>query len=455
MSDPALFGLDLFGNPNDPPARGIVASRYIEPPFSVFDARSGDWQERKRAWISLGIKSEVGRDSDLTYRGTAAFFDHYRVAEGARVSSAVQGTSVFDPVLCELVLRWFCPAGGQVIDPFAGGSVRGIVAGALGRPYWGCDLSAEQVAANAAQADAICPAVRPTWVVGDSLDTLGSAPHADFVFSCPPYGDLERYSDDPKDLSTMEWHTFVAAYKRIILRAVLRLNPESFACFVVGNFRDSRGFYRDLVGTTVAAFEEVGAHFYNEAVLVTPVGTASLRVTKQFESGRKLCKIHQNILVFCKGSWKLAARRCSDGAATAGTSWPEDPAATAGVLLDEHAPGPEDEDEEEERGDPPEPPHEVDEPPPPDDEAPPRDEEEQQPGDEKHLLATVRLVLERARLKVAGIPDASLHGALYEACNHYEPNAELARDLYDDVSARCRLASVAETLDRALADLRP
>ena len=38
-----------------------LAERFGIPPFSVFDARSGSWQERKRAWLSLGIKSELGR----------------------------------------------------------------------------------------------------------------------------------------------------------------------------------------------------------------------------------------------------------------------------------------------------------------------------------------------------------------------------------------------------------
>lgn len=49
--------------------------------------------------------------------------------------SAGSGTSIFDPVLCELAYRWFCPPGGSILDPFAGGSVRGIVAGILGREY--------------------------------------------------------------------------------------------------------------------------------------------------------------------------------------------------------------------------------------------------------------------------------------------------------------------------------
>ena len=163
---------------------------------------------------------------------------------------------------------------GQVVDPFAGGSVRGIVAGSLGLRYWGSDLRAEQIAANDAQADEIGTDPRPVWVCGDSMDTLGDAPDADLVFSCPPYGDLERYSDDPRDLSSMEWHTFTAAYRRIIMRAVRKLKENRFACFVVGDFRDPRGFMRGFVGETIAAFEEQRSHLYNEAILLTSVGSA-------------------------------------------------------------------------------------------------------------------------------------------------------------------------------------
>jgi len=65
---------------------------------------------------------------------------------------AATGTSIFDPVLCELAYRWFCPPGGLVLDPFAGGSVRGIVAAKCGRRYIGIDLSERQCEANRAQA---------------------------------------------------------------------------------------------------------------------------------------------------------------------------------------------------------------------------------------------------------------------------------------------------------------
>ena len=313
MTELALFGTDLFGEVIKPKASGPVAERFTLPPFTILDARTGEWQERKRAWLSLGITGKDGRDGELfgfsesLLQRQGGYFEE----DGTKRDTA--DTSVFDPLLCELAYRWFSPAGGQVVDPFAGGSVRGIVAGALGRHYWGCDLRAEQIAANEQQADEIQPAVRPVWVCGDSMETLASAPAADFIFSCPPYGDLEVYSDDPADLSNMEWHTFVAAYKRIILRAVGRLKDDRFACFVVGDFRDNKGFYRDFVSTTIRAFEECGARLYNEAILATPVGSACMRVTKQFDASRKMAKTHQNVLVFCKGDWKKAAARCADG----------------------------------------------------------------------------------------------------------------------------------------------
>lgn len=310
MTEPELFGRDLFGHAIKPKPSGPVAERFCVPPFSILDTRQGDWIERRRAWVAMGLKSDDGRLQDAL-GGSAINGDwhssHSECKSGQGMPTA--GTSIFDPLLCELAYRWFCPAGGQVVDPFAGGSVRGIVAGALSRSYWGCDLRPEQIAANEAQADAIEPPVRPVWVCGDSIDTLDGAPDADFVFSCPPYGDLEVYSDNPRDLSNMEHHTFIAAYKRIILRAVRKMKPDTFACFVVGDFRDSRGFYRNFVSDTISAFEEAGARYYNEAILVNSVGTAAMRVTKQFEASRKLAKTHQNVLVFCKGDPKAATAK--------------------------------------------------------------------------------------------------------------------------------------------------
>jgi hypothetical protein len=298
MNDgPALYGFDLFGEPIAPPSRGVVSDRFLFPPFSVFDARQGDWQERKRAWAGFGIKGEVGRDAPAIHCPTTS--------EQGPMPDA-EYTSIFDPTLCELLYRWFTPSNGLVLDPFAGGSVRGIVAGCLGRRYWGSELRPEQVEANREQAEIIAPEIVPEWIIGDANKLVPGAPLADFVFSCPPYGDLEIYSDDPADLSNMGWDDFLHAYRKIIAISVERLKSDRFAAFVVGDFRDKRGLYRNFVGETVSAFLNAGASLYNEAILVTSVGSASMRVTKQFEASRKFAKTHQNVLVFCKGDPRKA-----------------------------------------------------------------------------------------------------------------------------------------------------
>lgn len=664
---------------------GSLATEFLIPPFTILNAREGWWMDRKRAWLSLGIKSEVGRGENLIGRslheqvalalsgkggkgGTGASYDAakryiderrakgvpdpdiLREAQGGKAnthgrtfgqdflrgepgsipldragqatkdraagrkqglggvtmdalsshpryyeqktaaeakvgrklspeeferdhwvlpdSELSSGTSIFDPVLCELAYRWFSPPGGRILDPFAGGSVRGIVAAALGRNYVGIDLRPEQVEANREQWPAVrdqigapsprhdgpevppieideiegirvvrddrvlggtkrrvldrvvagieadelvyatpaygfaqialagacraagkratifvaarqerhartaaaaalganvievkagrlnviqsrarkhceatgayqvpfgmdddlfvavmaeiiaesCPgpapaevwcvagsgvltralqrafpdaahhAVQigrepkvgnaklwvapeafeedatdpppfpscsnydakawrfirehatpgalfwnlgadpepagapdlgdPVWIEGDSREVL-SARHEgeddvigdgyDFIFSCPPYGDLEVYSDDPLDISTLDMAEFDLAYEAIIGRAAARLADNRFACFVVGDYRDKKdGIYRNFVSKTIAAFERAGMGLYNEAILVTSVGSLPIRTAKQFRSTRKFGKTHQNVLVFVKGNPRLA-----------------------------------------------------------------------------------------------------------------------------------------------------
>lgn len=309
---PALFGKNLLGEPIEQARTGRLAEDFLVPPFSVLNARDGWWQDRKRAWLALGIESEIGRGaSKLLMHGNkpGAFMDDEVNYRGGR-------TSVFDPVLCELIYRWFTPDDGQVVDPFAGGSVRGIVASLLGRRYWGSDLSQPQIDANYLQADKICPELRDgpplrlKWVCGDSMDLVRTAPQADFLFSCPPYGDLERYSDDPRDLSTMSYGRFMTEMKRLLLVCWGVLKMDRFAAFVVGDFRDSAGHYHNFVGDVVSAFQSVGFKYMNEVILVTCAGSLPLRTKPGFQKTRKLGKTHQNILVFVKGDAEKAAKAC-------------------------------------------------------------------------------------------------------------------------------------------------
>ena len=473
---------------------GNLSGKFMIPPFSVLNAREGWWQDRKRAWLGLGIKSEDGRDIAPT--NVPKNVPAYMAGRGNN-----EGGSIFDPVLCEVAYRWFSPVGGVILDPFAGGSVRGIVAAKLGRQYIGHELRAEQVEANRDQAASILtetqsengfveikisakmanlkfiecnpdyiknvcngsccqsstkesgtmitihpsevagieelggrvidglldtpnkkcmfkngqnlcdlhftdkkpfgciaspftlnnsdtlivrnrykmlkcfkdggsvPAYKnfkasldlilgkdeservaahfnngggdivvkiatenyrklkdndaikhgglnesgsASWVIGDSRNIHNTCKdaQADFIFSCPPYADLEVYSDNPEDLSTLDYAEFKKAYFEIIAKTCGLLKHNRFACFVVGEVRDKKGNYYNFVGDTIEAFRTAGLEFYNEAILVTAIGSLPLRAGKTFSASRKIGKTHQNILVFVKGDGKKAAEAC-------------------------------------------------------------------------------------------------------------------------------------------------
>jgi hypothetical protein len=592
-----------------------LADRFLIPPFDVLDARASWWQERKRAWLRTGMRSEAGRDAKLLSgslgrQGNGGMADQVAGAErrrvgayGAQAKTDEQGhlvyetttgaTSIFDPVLCELAYRWFSAEGHRILDPFAGGSVRGLVAAMLGRSYTGNDLSAVQVAANQEQADdflargliaetpasvvpagvvldstdatpverhgtvwvkrddlyqlpgglagcggkvrsclhlvteaiaanpgvdrlvtagsrhspqvvivaavaahlglrctahvpaskdgsselaaavalgaelmehrpgyntvivararedadadpaavhvpfgmetphavtetrkqavglfkdwpagarrlvvpvgsgmtlagilaatddfgpeivgvqvgadpterldayapagwrsrvklvrsaldyeqrpsdthigdlpldpvyeAKClpflgeddvlwvigrrpdptlpPVALPAWSVGDSSEWVkGLTPESyDLLFTCPPYLGLERYSDDPADLSNLSTADFEARYGRILAGCTAALRPNRFAVIVVGDVRDKGGSLTDFRGMTVRCAEQAGLSLTSAAVLVTPIGSLAVRAAIPFQGSRKLGRTHQHALVFCKGDQKAAA----------------------------------------------------------------------------------------------------------------------------------------------------
>lgn len=243
-------GFDLFGEPIE--KKNELKEMFGENPFSILDTKSGLWQARKKNWIKLGIKSEVGRDAK-TY--------HIQDWASDKGRTMPSDTSIFDPVLCELMYRWFCPSGGgAILDPFAGGSVRGIVANYLGFHYTGIDIRQEQVDSNREQAlDILEVNNQPQWYVGDSNKVLDDM-NVDFdlVFSCPPYADLEVYSDLEGDISNMKYDDFLKAYESIIKKSCERLKKGGFAIFVVGEVRDKNGNYYGFVPDTYNCFKKNG-----------------------------------------------------------------------------------------------------------------------------------------------------------------------------------------------------
>lgn len=305
-----------------------LEERFLIPPFSILDARQGRWTQRKNWWLAKGIRSEETRGGVETFSkssqpphmydlknemtkasgGIVPNWDEV-IEEATKRGVYIAPTiSIFDPVLCEVVYRWFNIDSGKILDPFAGGSVRGIVAACLGYEYLGNDLRADQVEANRRNAKEVLQDAElyPTWTVGDStkIDKLAMGYEADLLFSCPPYADLEVYSDDPSDISNMNYEDFLKAYQAIITKSCQMLKNDRFAVFVVGDIRDKKGFYRNFVSDTIQCFINAGMRLYNEIILAAQLASLPIKVARRFQPYRKVGKSHQNVLVFYKGDPK-------------------------------------------------------------------------------------------------------------------------------------------------------
>jgi DNA modification methylase len=130
------------------------------------------------------------------------------------------------------------------------------------------------------------------------LDTIPNESF-DMVFSCPPYADLEVYSDLSGDISNMKYDNFLIAYESIIKKSCEKLKKGSHAVFVVGEVRDKKGYYYGFVADTINAFKKNGMKLYNEAILSTSLAGCAIRAAGNMKT-KKLVKVHQNVLDFVK-----------------------------------------------------------------------------------------------------------------------------------------------------------
>lgn len=215
------------------------------------------------------------------------------------------GTSLMNPVVCEIINRWFLPTGKEfnTFDCFSGDTAFGFVSSYLGNKFTGIELRQQQVNFNQSRIDAFNLNAKYICDDGQNVAQHLDKESQDLLFSCPPYFDLEVYSDLENDASNQNSYSdFLKILDNAFTNACSCLKNNRFACIVVGNIRDNKtGYYYDFVGDIVRIFEKAGLHYYNDIVLQTPVGTGAFRANRYMRK-RKVVKIHQNLLVFYKGN---------------------------------------------------------------------------------------------------------------------------------------------------------
>ena len=267
---------------------GKLEDKFVVPPFTILDTRQGYWRARKAVWRQLIQDFGESRENKL--------------ADGATnvMATINSGVSLLDPVMAELVCRWFGLQGGKAFDCFAGDTVFGYVAATLGMSFTGIELRWEQASLNNVRVQGM--SARYICDDGQNVAKHIARESQDLLFSCPPYYDLEVYSDLPNDASNQgTYEEFLEILRNAFNGAVQCLKQNRFAVVVVGDVRSKEGFYYDFVGDIKRMFKEAGMPLYNECIIVEPIGTLPQRVARYMRN-RKVGKCHQNVLVFFKGN---------------------------------------------------------------------------------------------------------------------------------------------------------
>lgn len=269
-------------------AHGKLQENFIIPPFSILDTRQGYWNERKRYWKDLINDNGESRENTL--------------ANGSMMAELNNGVSILDPVLAEITNKWFGLEKCNTFDCFAGDTVFGYVSSYLGNNFTGIELRQEQAELNNKRVKGF----NAKYICDDGRNVLNYIEEnsQDLLFSCPPYFDLEVYSDLENDASNQDsYEDFIEIIEKAFTNAVRCLRENRFAVITVGDVRDKNGYYYNFIEDIKRIFILNGMKLYNELILIESIGTLPQRVGR-FMEHRKIGKCHQNVLVFYKGNTK-------------------------------------------------------------------------------------------------------------------------------------------------------
>ena len=285
----AEWGLDVPIPDEDADHSNAPKSDDLYKPYSIINRQADGWPDRSsmlRAMLPEGMGRNDGLASDVD-----RLSEHFKDWSGNET-----GTSIFDPCIAEWCYTMFRPS--SVLDPFCGGPSRGYVAAMMGIQYKGFDIRAEQLEVNRQRIDQF--ATLPDYVLScysryTDVDTY------DMVMTCPPYGDLEVYSDAKEDISNKSPEQFAEAYRAIISKAWAALNAGGHACIVVGNYRRKK-VHIDLELLTKSILTDCGGDIIGDCIIVDPIGSKAMIGKPHLERYGLITRCHHYLVVARKAS---------------------------------------------------------------------------------------------------------------------------------------------------------
>lgn len=243
-------------------------------------------KRRVRDWRRLTGETGHSGARDETFRA-----DHNSVYTGTH--------SVFPAPLMEMIIvRYGGAVGSHILDAFAGGPPRGLVSSIMGHRYTGFEIRQEQIDENETLLKKL--KLKGANYVKSDGRFLDVDDVFDCAITCPPYFDLEVYSDQQDDISNLgSYAEFNASMWLCAGAHYERVKPGGFVCIIVGLFRDKRGELVDFPSDTVENFRDAGFTYWQHIILSKNFASAAVRAGNAWK-GMKLVPRHENLLIFRK-----------------------------------------------------------------------------------------------------------------------------------------------------------
>ena len=175
---------------------------YIANEFhrSIWKASVKGKKSPYEAWHDEGLMTKLIRNR-LIYSSSPEITPEV-LRRGFSPSRIAPRVSLFNPALAKYLISKYLSEYGVIFDPFSGFSGRLLGTCSLGKKYMGSDIDEDHVKESQSIIDYF--GLEGTVEVKDVLESSGAYP---CLFTCPPYGDKERWNEknDLVEKSCDEW----------------------------------------------------------------------------------------------------------------------------------------------------------------------------------------------------------------------------------------------------------
>lgn len=209
--------------------------------------------------------------------------------------------SEFNPTVAENIINFWSRENDIILDPFAG-RTRCLISTFKNRNYIGFEISKDVYNKTTESIyENLSGELIPKLYNEDAFNIdEKNLPLVDFIFTCPPYHDIEKYESCEGQLSDIkDYNEFLGRYKEIMGKATNLLKKNKYCALVIGDFR-KKGKYYTFHLDTIKMMEELGLKLHDLIIIQSVTFDIA---NKRFGGIKKYdmtSKVHEYLLIFKK-----------------------------------------------------------------------------------------------------------------------------------------------------------